>query len=188
MAQGIFITVTDTASPALEALRKGVTSKAKLQSAARPAASLIKRKLGTAPPKWTGRGKSKDGRTHLSRGVGLVRPFRGYSLVSGNLRKSSLIVAGLRKTSLLVVGHRWGSISPGAMVGSTKKGARGFYGHWVNSGTGIRTTSKGKNRGAIRRNNYMLDVMSSAPTALRLVEKGFIDLLAKEKRRVGLTE
>ena len=195
---------TDTATPALQELRRGVTSKAKLRSAMRPAAKVMKSAIGKPPmPRWLVKGGSK-GRSYKDRGLKRNRNYKGYRLISGNLRKSSLIVKGLRRTAFLIVGHRWGSITPEANVGSTKASARGFYGHMVDGGTTIRSTKRGytfksgltgntaftpagQNRGRIVGTNHTNTIVNAkASQVMNLIEKGFIDLLTKEKIRTGL--
>ena len=194
----------DTATPALMELRKGVTSKAKLRAAVRPAAKVMKGGIGRPPtPRWLVKGSSK-GRSYKDRGLKRDRNYRGYRLMSGNLRKSALIVAGLRRTSFLVVGYRWGSITPGSNVGSTKANARGFYGHMLDGGTAIRKTkygytfrsgltghrsevAAGKNRGRIAGTDHVNTITQQKATqVINLIEKGFVNLLNKEKIRTGL--
>lgn len=202
---------TDDATPALAELRRGVTSKAKLRKAVGPAAKVMKRAIGRPPmPRWLVKGtpdsnrKPKDSRSYKQRGLKRDRNYKGYRILSGNLRKSSLIVAGLRRTSFLVVGHRWGSITPGSNVGGTKSSARGFYGHMLDGGTMMRTTRRGyaftsgltgnrefvaggQNRGRLVATNYMNKItQQKAGQVINLIEKGFIDLLTKEKIRTGL--
>ena len=204
--------ISDSVTPALAELRRGVTSKAKLRAAVRPAARVMKGGISRPPvPRWLVKGgprieNSSDDRSYKQRGLKRDRNYRGYRLMSGNLRKSSLIVAGLRRTSFLVVGHRWGSITPGSNVGSTKASARGFYGHMLDGGTAMRKTKHGYtfrsgllaggtakvrggglNRGRLVGTNHTNAIVNSKATqVLNLIEKGFVNLLDKEKIRTGL--